>query len=87
MVLFLLRLTTTPFSQIPTLVTQQQNDELLKPVSIEELKEVVFNLNKKSTPGPDGFTAKFYIKAWDFICFDLQNADLGFFQVWISQEV
>lgn len=45
---------------IPQLVTSEDNANLLRPVTLEEVKEAVFLLNGDSCPGPDGFTWKFF---------------------------
>ena len=41
------------------------------PFSMEELKEVVFGLPGGSSPGPDGFHAKFYQTHWNLVHKDL----------------
>ena len=38
----------------------------------------VFQLNKKKTPGPDGFTIAMYQECWDFIKEDLMKVFLEF---------
>jgi hypothetical protein len=44
---------------------------LNRPVSINEIKKVVFNMDPDKAPGPDGFTARFYTSCWDIIKKDL----------------
>ncbi|XP_071913990.1 uncharacterized protein [Coffea arabica] len=41
---------------VPELVTANQNVELLREVTMEEVKRVVFDLDKDSAPGADGYT-------------------------------
>ncbi|XP_019230679.1 PREDICTED: uncharacterized protein LOC109211586 [Nicotiana attenuata] len=46
--------------QVPSLVDVEQNSDLIKQPTMEEVKEAVFGLNGDSAGGPDGFTGKFY---------------------------
>ncbi|WRX28180.1 Reverse transcriptase domain - like 10, partial [Theobroma cacao] len=48
--------------------------------SMQEIKEAVFNINKDSVAGPDGFTSFFYQQCWDIIKQDLLKAVLDFFK-------
>ena len=41
-------------------LSESDQQELMQPFSLEELKEAVFGLPGSSAPGPDGFNAKFY---------------------------
>lgn len=45
---------------IPTLINQETNQRLTRIPSDLQIKEVVFNLNKGITPGPDGFSVFFF---------------------------
>lgn len=49
------------------LINQDTNQRLTKIPSDLEIKEVVLNLNKDGTPGPDGFCAFFFQHFWDII--------------------
>ena len=40
---------------IPRLISDEDNKFLNKPISLEEVKSVVFNMNPNKSPGPDGF--------------------------------
>ena len=60
-------------------VTLEQNAELCKLPTMEELHIVVKGLKADSAPGPDGFTGKFFQVAWDIIKSDLLEAVLDFF--------
>ncbi|GAU35943.1 hypothetical protein TSUD_394910 [Trifolium subterraneum] len=64
---------------IPKLVTDEVNDILTMLPSHEEIKAVVFALNKDSAPGPDGFGAFFFQHYWDIVKKDVFNAMLEFF--------
>ena len=52
---------------IPNIVTEHQNLALIQILSSLEIKQAVFDMDKDSTPGPDGFGAAFYQSSWEDI--------------------
>jgi len=49
-----------------------------------EIKNVIFNLNDNSAPGPDGFGGVFYHSCWEIIGTDACNVVQQFFkQNWV----
>ncbi|KAK2368688.1 hypothetical protein QL285_081866 [Trifolium repens] len=69
---------------IPKLITDDINALLTLLPSIQEIKVVVYALNKDSAPGPDGFGAFFFHHYWDTVKTNLSNAVLQFFTTsWI----
>jgi len=56
------------------LVSSEENMMLLKCPDFLEIKNVIFNLNGNSAPGPDGFGGVFYHSCWDIIGTDVCNA-------------
>ncbi|XP_026416536.1 uncharacterized protein LOC113311970 [Papaver somniferum] len=52
---------------IPKVITDEDNAQLDKFLSDQEIKEVVFSMDQNSSPGPDGFPASFYRFSWDII--------------------
>lgn len=52
---------------IPTTITDQQNEELLKPVTNMEVKNALFQMHPDKSPGLDGMTPAFYQKHWSVV--------------------
>lgn len=58
-------------SCIPSLITQEMNDYLMRSISLEELEEVVFGMPKGKAPSPDGYPVEFFQEFWDIINHDI----------------
>ncbi|XP_017980994.1 PREDICTED: uncharacterized protein LOC108663020 [Theobroma cacao] len=63
-------------SLIPAIIFDNDNRSLCANPSREELKEAVFNIDKDSVAGPDGFSLYFYQQCWDTVANDLLDAEL-----------
>jgi len=54
------------------IVTAEENEELIKPVTDKEIYDAVFHMDPHKAPGPDGFGASFYQDHWvvirDLLC-------------------
>lgn len=48
----------------------EDNAALLRPISLEEVKEAVFLLDGDSAPGPDGFSGRFFQACWEVLSAD-----------------
>nr|XP_016494758.1 PREDICTED: uncharacterized protein LOC107813948 [Nicotiana tabacum] len=64
-------------NNVPSMVTMDQNLELSRLPTIEEVRAAVFELSGESASGPDGFTGLFYQTCWDVIGADLHNMVLS----------
>ncbi|XP_074288580.1 uncharacterized protein LOC141613735 [Silene latifolia] len=53
---------------------------LTSPLTLKEIKDVVFSLDSNSSPGIDGFSAGFFKSTWAIIGMDLSMAVLSFFK-------
>lgn len=55
-------------------VSDADNAKLLAPVSIEEVRRIVFLMDSESAPGPDGFSGAFFQSCWDIVGQDVLAA-------------
>lgn len=60
-------------SYIPTTVTISQNYMLLQPVTVDEVKQDLFQMNPDNAPGPVGMTSGFCQKYWQIVGRDTAN--------------
>ena len=58
-------------SNIPSLVSQEDNAGLVKIFSEKEVVDVIWAMELDKTPGPNGFSIHFYRLCWNVIKFDL----------------
>lgn len=58
---------------VNVILNQDDNEELAKIPSEEEIKNVVFSMDPNSSPGPDGFNGQFYQTCWEIIIIDVCN--------------
>ncbi|XP_017980999.1 PREDICTED: uncharacterized protein LOC108663025 [Theobroma cacao] len=66
-------------SLIPSILSKNDNVWLCAAPTMEELKVVVFNIDKDSVAGPDGFLSYFYQHCWEIVASDLLDAVVDFF--------
>ncbi|XP_075097935.1 uncharacterized protein LOC142175252 [Nicotiana tabacum] len=58
-------------NHVPSMVSMEHNEDLVKQPTKEEVKHVVFGLNGDSAGAPDGFTGKFFHSCLDIIKDDI----------------
>ena len=51
----------------PRLVTSIEAEALYKPVTIVEIKDILFHFNIERSPGPDGWTSEFFCFFFDLV--------------------
>ena len=73
-------LTRLPNSLTSTVVTAEENESLIKPVTDEEIHDAVFQMDPHKAPGSDGFGASFYQDHWASIKEPLCMAIKEFFR-------
>ncbi|XP_019237891.1 PREDICTED: uncharacterized protein LOC109218029 [Nicotiana attenuata] len=66
-------------NNVPSIVIMEQNLELSRLLTIEEVRIAVFELSGESASGIDGFTGLFYQTCWDVIGADIYNMVLHFY--------
>ena len=52
---------------IPSLVIEEHNASLMKPISMQEVETAVKQMAEGKALGPDGFTINFFNHCWDFL--------------------
>uniref|UniRef100_A0A803PIN7 Reverse transcriptase domain-containing protein n=1 Tax=Cannabis sativa TaxID=3483 RepID=A0A803PIN7_CANSA len=60
-------------------ISCEQNDELLIPVSEDEVRSALFQMHPDKSPGPDGMTPAFYQKHWTIVGTDVVQFVQDFF--------
>jgi hypothetical protein len=60
-------------ANIPSVVSEHENNQLVKDITEEEIAKAVWSLDPDKAPGPDGFPIRFYRSFWDIIKQDLKK--------------
>lgn len=60
-------------------VTEQQGNDLCRPVTSQEVRNAIFDISSTKSPGLDGFSVGFYKAAWSVIGNDICLAIQNFF--------
>ena len=60
-------------SEIQPSITEEENKEMEKLISKNEIIEAIWTLHPDKSPGHDGFTVNFYRADWDIIKEDLKK--------------
>jgi len=55
----------------PWMVSYDESNSLLNPMTLEELKQVLFKFKKEKSPGPDGWSSEFFTFFFDIVGEDL----------------
>jgi hypothetical protein len=54
-------------------VYREENDLLVSPFMMDEVREAIFQIENNKAPDPDGFLVEFYQSYWDFVKNDLMT--------------
>ena len=52
---------------VPTLVTIKENASIIALLTFDEIRDMVFHMDKDSSLGPYGFSGLFFQKFWDIV--------------------
>lgn len=52
---------------IPTLITGDDNDLLMRPFTSSEVHDAIFEIPSNSSPGMDDFSAAFFQHSWELV--------------------
>ncbi|KAL0292827.1 UNVERIFIED_CONTAM: Retrovirus-related Pol polyprotein from type-2 retrotransposable element R2DM [Sesamum radiatum] len=62
------------------ILTETEAEALVLPVSPDEVKQALFDIDESKAPGPDGYSAGFFKAAWPVIGGEVTQAIRDFFQ-------
>jgi hypothetical protein len=65
---------------VPHSITTEENEELCRIPTPQEIKKALFDMPTLKAPGPDGFPVLFYEKYWDIVGNNVIKVVLNFFQ-------
>jgi len=68
-----------PTLGLPSLISESDNQYLIKMPTIDEVHLALFSMDANKTPGPDGFGAGFFKTHWSTLKNDLFNSVVEFF--------
>ncbi|KAK9050851.1 hypothetical protein SSX86_030178 [Deinandra increscens subsp. villosa] len=69
-----------PDSLFTKKLPRQAADHMVRPVTDEEVKSDIFDIDDDKAPGPDGFTSKFFKAAWSTVGPEVCSAVREFFE-------
>ena len=69
-----------PLDIVDPVVTAEMNENLLKPISSEEVKAAIYQLGALKAPGLGGFSGIFYSTYWDIVGVDVRCVVNVFFE-------
>ncbi|XP_019176340.1 PREDICTED: uncharacterized protein LOC109171740 [Ipomoea nil] len=61
------------FDNVMPRVTQAQNEWLIRPFEVDEVKSALFSMFPDKAPGPDGMNLGFYQNFWDIVGGDISS--------------
>ncbi|KAL0440718.1 UNVERIFIED_CONTAM: Retrovirus-related Pol polyprotein from type-2 retrotransposable element R2DM [Sesamum radiatum] len=61
------------------ILTEEEARALVRPVTIDDVKTIMFDIEEDKSPGPDGFSLGFYKAAWPIVGEEISKAIMDFF--------
>ncbi|XP_042041255.1 uncharacterized protein LOC121786687 [Salvia splendens] len=62
------------------LVSEEDSRDMVRAISVEEIKEALFGIGNDKAPGPDGYSSTFFKKQWERVGKDVVDAVNEFFE-------
>ncbi|KAL0300285.1 UNVERIFIED_CONTAM: Retrovirus-related Pol polyprotein from type-2 retrotransposable element R2DM [Sesamum angustifolium] len=61
------------------ILTEEEANALIRPVTVDDVKKAMFDIEEDKAPGPDGFSSGFYKAAWPIVGEEISKAIMDFF--------
>ncbi|KAK4384411.1 hypothetical protein Sango_3063500 [Sesamum angolense] len=61
------------------ILTEEEAYALIRPVTVDDVKTALFDIEDDKAPGPDGFSSGFYKAAWPIVGEEISKAIMDFF--------
>ncbi|KAL0290050.1 UNVERIFIED_CONTAM: Retrovirus-related Pol polyprotein from type-2 retrotransposable element R2DM, partial [Sesamum radiatum] len=61
------------------ILTEEEAYALIRPVTVDDVKKAMFDIEEDKAPGPDGFSSGFIKAAWPIVGEDISKAIMDFF--------
>lgn len=76
-----LQIRTVPELQeiVPFRCSNEERSSIIRPVTEEEIREVIFHMPSNKSPGPEGYSVEFFKASWSVIAKDFTTAVQSFF--------
>ncbi|XP_042023164.1 uncharacterized protein LOC121770513 [Salvia splendens] len=62
------------------LVSEEDSRVMVRPITVEEIKEALFDIGNDKAPGPDGYSSAFFKKQWERVGKDVVEEVKEFFE-------
>ncbi|KAL0383158.1 UNVERIFIED_CONTAM: hypothetical protein Scaly_0603100 [Sesamum calycinum] len=68
-------------------ILTEEEAQTLRPVTMDDVKTTMFDIEEDKAPGPDGFSSSFYKVAWPIVGEEISKAIMDFFTTgqWIEE--
>ncbi|KAL0290018.1 UNVERIFIED_CONTAM: hypothetical protein Sangu_2591300 [Sesamum angustifolium] len=76
----LVYLKASKLEQARHILTDDEAQAIIRPVTIDEVKTAFFDIEEDKAPGPDGFSSGFFKAAWPVVGGEVSNAIIDFFK-------
>lgn len=60
-------------------MSDEQQHNMCSPLTTDDVKATIFDINDTKSAGPDGYSSNFYKKTWDSTGAEVSHVVLNFF--------